>query len=58
MLEHVGHHNFEKFFQFIENHLKPKGVAVIHSIGRYGLPAHTNPWLEKYIFHIYLHLVK
>jgi cyclopropane-fatty-acyl-phospholipid synthase len=50
MLEHVGHHNFEKFFQFIENHLKPKGVAVIHSIGRYGLPAHTNPWLEKYIF--------
>ena len=50
MLEHVGHHNFEKFFQFIENYLKPKGVAVIHSIGRYGLPAHTNPWLEKYIF--------
>ena len=50
MLEHVGHHNFEKFFQFNENHLKPKGVAVIHSIGRYGLPAHTNPWLEKYIF--------
>ena len=50
MLEHVGHHNFEKFFQFIENHLKPKGVAVIHSIGRYGLPTHTNPWLEKYIF--------
>ena len=50
MWEHVGHHNFEKFFQFIENHLKPKGVAVIHSIGRYGLPAHTNPWLEKYIF--------
>ena len=50
MLEHVGHHNFEKFFQFIENHLKPKGVAGIHSIGRYGLPAHTNPWLEKYIF--------
>ena len=50
MLEHVGHHNYEKFFQFIENHLKPKGVAVIHSIGRYGLPAHTNPWLEKYIF--------
>ena len=50
MLEHVGHHNYEKFFQFIENHLKPKGVAVIHSIGRYGLPTHTNPWLEKYIF--------
>ncbi len=50
MLEHVGHHNFEKFFKFIENHLKPKGVAVIHSIGRYGLPTHTNPWLEKYIF--------
>ena len=50
MLEHVGYHNFEKFYQYIENHLKPKGVAVIHSIGRYGLPTHTNPWLEKYIF--------
>jgi cyclopropane-fatty-acyl-phospholipid synthase len=30
--------------------LKPDGAMLLHSIGRSGPPASTNPWLAKYIF--------
>ena len=30
--------------------LKPDGVLLLHSIGRFGPPGATNPWITKYIF--------
>jgi cyclopropane-fatty-acyl-phospholipid synthase len=50
MFEHVGVPNYPAFFETIRRCLKPDGVAVLHSIGRFAGPAATNPWISKYIF--------
>ena len=50
MFEHVGTPNYERFFDRIAELLTDDGVALIHTIGRRGEPAVTNPWLAKYIF--------
>lgn len=50
MFEHVGLPSYEIFFQSIEKHLAPDGVAVIHSIGRMAPPGGKDPWINKYIF--------
>jgi len=50
MFEHVGAARYREFFGAAAKLLKPDGVMVLHSIGRYGPPAVTNPWIAKYIF--------
>lgn len=50
MFEHVGVLNFATYFESIKNCLKPDGVALVHSIGRFDGAAATNPWIAKYIF--------
>jgi cyclopropane-fatty-acyl-phospholipid synthase len=50
MFEHVGAHRYREFFDTAARLLKPDGVMVLHSIGRFGPPATTNPWIKKYIF--------
>lgn len=50
MLEHVGPGNYDTYFRTVRGLLKPKGVAVIHSIGVYRRPHPCNRWLAKYIF--------
>lgn len=50
MFEHVGAPNYETFFKTVKSCLKPDGVALIHSIGRFDGPGATNPWIAKYIF--------
>ncbi len=50
MFEHVGVPNFPAFFQTIRRCLKPDGVALLHSIGRFFGPSATNAWFAKYIF--------
>ncbi len=50
MFEHVGVPNFPAFFATIKRCLKPDGVALLHSIGRFEGPDATNPWIAKYIF--------
>ena len=50
MFEHVGAPNYETFFKTVKRCLKPDGVALIHSIGRFDGPGATNPWITKYIF--------
>jgi len=50
MFEHVGIVNYAAFFRTLRDALKPEGVALVHAIGRMSGPAHTNPWLAKYIF--------
>lgn len=50
MFEHVGAPNYTTFFKTVKSCLKPDGVALIHSIGRFEGPGATNPWIAKYIF--------
>ncbi len=50
MFEHVGVANYPAFFATIRRCLKPDGVALLHSIGRFAGPSITNPWINKYIF--------
>ncbi|MDB2390251.1 cyclopropane-fatty-acyl-phospholipid synthase family protein [Alphaproteobacteria bacterium] len=50
MLEHVGPTNYDTYFKTVRDLLKPKGVAMIHSIGVYMNPHPCNRWLAKYIF--------
>ncbi len=50
MFEHVGVPNFPTFFATIKRCLKPDGVALVHSIGRFDGPGATNAWITKYIF--------
>ena len=50
MFEHVGVPHYETFFKTVKRCLKPDGVALIHSIGRFDGPGATNQWIAKYIF--------
>lgn len=51
MFEHVGHKNYYKFFNKINELLKDDGLIMLHTIGvsssRY---ARFDPWTDKYIF--------
>lgn len=50
MFEHVGLSHYGAFFDRIGKLLKPDGVALLHSIGRFDGPAAMNPFITKYIF--------
>jgi len=50
MFEHVGLSHYGSFFDRIGSLLKPNGVALLHSIGRFDGPAAMNPFITKYIF--------
>jgi len=50
MFEHVGTRNYPDYFATIKRCLRPDGVALLHSIGRFGGPNITNAWIQKYIF--------
>ena len=50
MFEHVGRGYYDEFFSTVARALKPRGVAVIHSIGRRSPPGGADPWISKYIF--------
>ncbi|MBL8807662.1 MAG: class I SAM-dependent methyltransferase [Rhodospirillales bacterium] len=50
MFEHVGVPQYDTFFRRVRDLLAPKGVALLHSIGRVDGPGVTNPWIRRYIF--------
>jgi cyclopropane-fatty-acyl-phospholipid synthase len=50
MFEHVGAPHYPEYFGKIKELLEEDGVALIHTIGRFGPPGATNPWIAKYIF--------
>jgi cyclopropane-fatty-acyl-phospholipid synthase len=50
MFEHVGVNHYRTFFDKCATLLKPDGVMVLHSIGRFGPPAATAAFLRKHIF--------
>lgn len=50
MFEHVGVNHYRAFFDKAATLLKPDGVMVLHSIGRFGPPVATNAFIRKHIF--------
>jgi cyclopropane-fatty-acyl-phospholipid synthase len=50
MFEHVGVNHYRTFFEKCSRLLKPDGVMLLHSIGRFGPPSSTNAFIRKYIF--------
>ena len=50
MFEHVGVAHYRQFFAKLRELLKPRGVALLHAIGRMNVPGTTNAWIRKYIF--------
>ena len=50
MFEHVGVNHYRTFFDKCARLLKPEGVMLLHTIGRSGPPAATNPFIRKHIF--------
>jgi cyclopropane-fatty-acyl-phospholipid synthase len=49
MLEHVGLANYRVLGDLVRRCLTPKGLALIHTIGR-SHPRRTDAWIRKYIF--------
>jgi cyclopropane-fatty-acyl-phospholipid synthase len=50
MFEHVGVNHYRAFLEKAETLLKPDGVMVLHSIGRFGPPVATSAFIRKHIF--------
>jgi len=50
MFEHVGVGFYDAFFEQCAKLLSDDGIALLHFIGRKGVPGITNPWIAKYIF--------
>jgi cyclopropane-fatty-acyl-phospholipid synthase len=50
MFEHVGVNHYRTFFDKCATLLKPDGVMLLHSIGRFGPPTATNAFIRKHIF--------
>lgn len=50
MFEHVGLNHYRAFFRKIHALLAEDGVALLHSISRFGPPADTSAFIRKYIF--------
>lgn len=50
MFEHVGPAFYETYFQNCRRLLNEDGIMLLHTIGCTGVPAHADPWLDKYIF--------
>ncbi|GHF40811.1 SAM-dependent methyltransferase [Seohaeicola zhoushanensis] len=50
MLEHVGLPQFDTYFAKVADLLTPDGVALIHTIGRTGVPMAQSEWINRYIF--------
>jgi cyclopropane-fatty-acyl-phospholipid synthase len=50
MFEHVGVNHFRTFFDTCHDLLTPKGVMLLHSIGRFDGPGDTAAWIQRHIF--------
>jgi cyclopropane-fatty-acyl-phospholipid synthase len=50
MFEHVGHKNFQTYFNVAARCLKDDGLFLLHTIGNRQPVTGTDPWIGKYIF--------
>ncbi len=50
MFEHVGHKNYEAYFEMARRCLHEDGLFLLHTIGKNRSGAGIDPWIDKYIF--------
>ena len=50
MFEHVGAAHYDEFFAKCRELLKPDGVMLLHTIGKFGKASTPDPFTDKYIF--------
>ncbi len=50
MFEHVGVGYFRQYFEASKRLMTDDGVMLLHSIGRFGPPGYTAPFIDKHIF--------
>ncbi|MEO6041127.1 MAG: cyclopropane-fatty-acyl-phospholipid synthase family protein [Croceibacterium sp.] len=50
MFEHVGAKHYREFFAKCRALLKPDGVMLLHTVGRFDEPSAGDPFADKYIF--------
>lgn len=50
MFEHVGYKNYETFMETMYQHLRPKGLFLLHTIGSNYSVKSIDPWINRYIF--------
>ncbi|MDI5934239.1 cyclopropane fatty acyl phospholipid synthase [Halomonas kalidii] len=50
MFEHVGHRNYETYFQTVERLLAEDGLFLLHTIGSNRSVVSADPWFNRYIF--------
>ncbi len=50
MFEHVGRKNYAVYFDTARRALKEDGLFLLHTIGNHATSAHTDPWIDRYIF--------
>ena len=50
MFEHVGLPHYREYFRSVHDLLRPDGIALIHNIGRPGVPSYTGKFIDRYIF--------
>ncbi|MDN3554821.1 cyclopropane fatty acyl phospholipid synthase [Halomonas maura] len=50
MFEHVGHRNYETYFETVRRLLPPEGLFLLHTIGSNNSEISADPWINRYIF--------
>jgi len=50
MLEHVGHRNYRKFLEIVQNCLHEEGRFLCHTIAANRTHTASDPWITRYIF--------
>ncbi|MBB3229636.1 cyclopropane fatty acyl phospholipid synthase [Halomonas stenophila] len=50
MFEHVGHRNYETYFETVRRLLPPEGLFLLHTIGSNNSDISIDPWINRYIF--------
>lgn len=50
MFEHVGHRNYNTYFETVQRLLVKEGLFVLHTIGSNHSIVSADPWINKYIF--------
>ena len=50
MIEHVGYKNYRTYMNVAYQHLKDKGIFLLHTIGCLKSAKTLDPWIERYIF--------
>ncbi|MCK2183380.1 cyclopropane fatty acyl phospholipid synthase [Halomonas getboli] len=50
MFEHVGHRNYDTYFETVKRLLPADGLFVLHTIGSNTSEISADPWINRYIF--------